>query len=243
MRTFKVLSALGAMAVLVAGACSPSHDAPPHGDAGRFAFQQIEERAQAAVMLRPYRDISELLPNVLYERPGGKPEPIVAAVVVGHITAVTPGRAHVFGESGRREVAFDQPAMARTLHLHVAVDEQIGSGDVPDRVTVGLAICGSTDPARMARSLEGAGRLLLFLDQPGPVFDYEPGLFSLAEGGYLIATIAKDGQLALPAVEGDWPEVKGDLRTLDDVRRAAQQLKRTIPLTRAGERAEDVSGG
>jgi hypothetical protein len=218
------------------GACSfSSHFDPASGDRGRFAFEQLEH-AGGDLKIRTFDDISELLLNTRFHRPGEEPAPLMAAVVVGHIATVIPGHAYSWSEEGRTEVPFDGAAMSRTLFLHVAVDEEIGSTDVPDRVTVGLSIGGATDPVRMVRSLETSGPLLLFLDQPGPVFQDEPNLFSLADGGELITTIAEDGRLALPASE--WPEVQGDLRTIDDVRRAAQQPQRTIALTQIGERAE-----
>ncbi len=236
------------MAVAVLAGCgngSTEVDAGASAASRQYAIDHLVARASAGFRGRPvYQAATELLPNVKFQVDGGAPEPLAEAVVVGEITDAAPGRSQVlFGEDepDLAMVEFENPrAIARTVHLTVAVDERIGPTEVGDSVGVGLAIDANVDPELIMEGLETLGTVLLFLRDGGPVFEYDPSLYSIMENGGFILTVGPGGELAFPLSGRGEASLTAEERamfaglTLADLRDAADAPERVIPISMAG---------
>ena len=110
-------------------------------------------------------------------------------------------------------------------------------GPLPKRVVVGLSIGGGADPSEISEGIRTLGPVVLFLGQPTAVFDYDPSVFAMVEGGALLATVSPDGRLHLPVKS---PEEEaallGRTGTLEQLRTAAAAPAREIPVDSVGER-------
>ena len=90
-----------------------------------------------------------------------------------------------------------------TVEAKFVVDHVIsGQAAVGDQITVGLAFGPEIDPARADRDLRALGRSLLFLNT-SPVFAYDASIYGTADDGSLLAAVADDGTLSLPARSPD----------------------------------------
>jgi hypothetical protein len=228
----RALAAVCLTATLVA-ACTAGE-----ADDSSYAVDQLTARAHRTLKIRPYDSVADLMPTVSYVEPDGTRRAGTEAMVLGRIIAVEPGRAFTFSEQGRAEVPFTSPkAESRTVHLRVAVAERLGSAPGPKVVTVGLAVGGATDIRRFGDGLRDLGLVLLPLQDAGPVFRYDPTMYSIAEDGDLLMTVSPSGQIDLPALDGgERDALLGSWRTLDDARAAGRAPARSIQLDAAGER-------
>ncbi len=201
------------------------------------AIEQLTARSNGALRMRVYDTIDELLPNVTYRTPTGEEGPLTAGVVVGTIVEVAHGKAFVDGERGSTQVAYDDPDTDwRTLHMTLDVDETLG-GPTRDRVVVGLSMGTGSDPDKIGRGLKDLGRVLIFLGRPTAVFDYDPSVFAMVDGGGLLATIDQAGEIHLPVQSPESEAVLlGKIRTLDDLRAAGTAPIRVIQVDTVGER-------
>ena len=90
-------------------------------------------------------------------------------------------------------------------------------------MVVGLSIGGGADPSEISEGIRTLGPVVLFLGQPTAVFDYDPSVFAMVEGGALLATVSPDGRLHLPVKS---PEEEaallGRTGTLEQLRTAAR---------------------
>ncbi|SOC49224.1 hypothetical protein SAMN05660748_1943 [Blastococcus aggregatus] len=176
----------------------------------------------------------EFLPTITYLIRNGSTTSLSDAVVVGHVTSVGPGRAFYVPEdddTASIEVPFDDPrAMWRTVHAEVAVTEVL-AGEVPgNTVTFGLSLSPQTPVEVPVNGLPALGDLVLFLNADSGVFDYEPGIWSIVFDGEVLAEIADDGRLSLPAAEPYFAERwLAATPTLDSLREAARQPARVVP--------------
>ncbi|MDT0274824.1 hypothetical protein [Blastococcus goldschmidtiae] len=175
--------------------------------------------------------LTEFLPNTTYLVRNGTRTTLTDAVVVGHVTSVSPGRAFHYDddEHSTTEVPFDDSrAMWRTAHAEVAVTEVLGGQVREDTIVVGFGAGRSFDV--LAAGLPALGDLVFFLQSGSAVYDYEPGIWSVAFDGSVLAEVESDGRLTLPAVEPYWAEQwLTQTPTLDSLRAAAQQPARIVP--------------
>lgn len=175
--------------------------------------------------------LADFLPNTQYLGRDGGLFTLADAVVVGHVTSVSPGRAFHYedAEHSTTEVPFDDPrAMWRTAHAEVAVTEVL-SGQVQEgTIVVGVGVGPSFDV--LAAGLPALGDLVLVLDSSSAVYDYDPTLWSVAEDQAVLAEIGSDGRLTFPALEPYRAEqFLAQNPTLDSLRDAARQPPRVLP--------------
>ncbi|MBN1094099.1 hypothetical protein JKP75_16990 [Blastococcus sp. TML/M2B] len=176
----------------------------------------------------------EFLPTITYAVRNGNTTTLSDSVVVGHVTDVRPGRAFYVPEdddTASTEVPFDDPrAQWRTVHAEVAVTEVLAGQVPPDPLVVGLALNPRTPVEVVADGLPALGDLVLFLDADAGVFDDDPGIWSIAFDGEVLAEVGDDGRLSLPAAESYVAERwLAGTPTLDSLREAARQPARTVP--------------
>jgi hypothetical protein len=182
----------------------------------------------------------EFLPNRQYLVRNGTLTTLTDAVVVGHVTSVSPGRAHDWPEDIEPdgvEVPFDDPrAMSRTVHAEVAVTEVLAGEVATDTIVVGFAFGASTPFDVIADGLPALGEVVFFLYAGSPVYAYDPGVWSVAEDGAVLAEVESDGRLTFPAVEPyraeQWRVVTP---TLDSLRVAAREPARVVPFETLGD--------
>lgn len=111
------------------------------------------------------------------------------------------------GENSRKTLtAFDDAsAEVRTVHFSLFVDRFIGGNEKVspgDELQIGLAVSPNVSIDEARRGLENASPAIFFLET-SPVFDYEPGLFSISEDGLLVAVPDDDGQLTFPSLTAE----------------------------------------
>lgn len=225
--------ALAIVAVLL-GACTT----------GSGTLDALRERGAGGGSTRPYDSLDDLLGNVEYQWSAGQPQPLTVAVVIGRFESAGPGVAFTVAGAdapGGRSEDFDAPgATWKTVEASFVVDQVIsGALDRADRVQVGLAFGPDIDPATVEDDLRRLGRTVLFLDR-SPVFAYNPQLYGTVADGTLLATVADDGTLALPALDAD--QAASLLRatpTLTALTTAASGPRRTVTLDPSG--AEVIS--
>ena len=196
----------------------------------------------------PYDNLSELLPNQLYDAPSdGEPaKSITAAVVSGDVVEVAQGYGYyVPGDDapGGTQIPFDDDrAEWRTVTATVEVDNVLGSADgavvgnelaqsVGNTVEVSLPLYQGTDFGIYKAGLESIDSAVFFLGV-APAQPNEDGHF-IIRANNLLAPIV-DGALTLPAVD---PELATDLldgsSTLADLEQAAE-VGETVTEVRAG---------
>ena len=132
---------------------------------------------------------------------------LTVAVVTGHFTSVDPGRAFVVAGAdapGGEAVDFDaDDAVWKTVEAQFVVDHVVsGQAAVGDQITIGLAFGPEIEPDHADRDLRDLGRSLVFLNK-SPVFAYDSSVYGTADDGSLLAHVADDGRLSLPARSPD----------------------------------------
>ena len=207
--------------------------------AGPGTLDALRERGSGGGSTRPYDSLDDLLSNVEYQWSVGRPEPLTVAVVVGRFESAGPGGA--FGVAGGdapdgQPADFDAAdATWKTVEATFVVDEVIsGAVNSAERVQVGLAFGPDIDPSGVADDLRRLGRSVLFLNR-SPVFSYNPQLYGTVADGALLATVADDGTLALPALDPE--EAASLLRatpTLTALTAAASGPRRSVTLDPTG---------
>ena len=175
------------------------------------------------------------LPNSMYaDAFTGGAFALSDAVVVGHVTSVSPGRGFAMSEEDETsQVPFDDPrAVWRTIHAEVAVTEVLGGQLGEDTTVVGLVWGPDRSFEVAAEGLPALGELVFFLHEGSAVYDYDPTLWAIPEDGAIIAEIGSDGRLTLPAVEPDRAtRLLEGTPTLDSLRAAAQEPTRVLSTT------------
>lgn len=154
-----------------------------------------------------YRTVDEMLPNVKYQMPTGELLTVSDFAVLGRITSVAKGKGfRIEGDDAPGGITTDyddKRARWWTAHATVAVEKGIG-GSAPSEIRV---LFQSPRPEQFAifkAGLEALGRVVLFIDRRTPLNDYDPSVFVTAiYRGPVVATVAEDGSLALPLLEGD----------------------------------------
>lgn len=169
--------------------------------------EALRARSEGAGSCRPYDSLDDLLANARFRIGEAAPKALTTAVVTGHFQSVAPGRAFTVtgGDApGGQAVDFDTDgAVWKTVAAQFTVDHVVtGRLAEGEKITVGLAFGPDVDPSRVQQDLRALGRTLVFLDK-SPVFAYDPSLYGTAESGSLLAAVAKDGTLSLPARSPD----------------------------------------
>jgi hypothetical protein len=134
------------------------------------------------------------------------PERSDMLVVRAAVTGVAPGRAYVQegGDStAQHEVSFDEGGHGAdwwTLHVELQPKE-ILFGELPEKpLRAGLAF-RTESYDEIAPSLELIHDAVWVLYPDSAVFENDPGVYGVADNGRLVATVAVDGSLALPAMD------------------------------------------
>ncbi len=203
-------------------------------EAAAQAYREVIANRGAGSRAIGPASLVEFLPTITYRIRNGSTTTLSDAVVVGHVTGVSPGRAHDWPEDiepDRIEVPFDDPrAMARTVHAEVAVSEVLAGEVREETIVVGFAFGPSTPFDVIAAGLPALGELVLFLDADSGVYDYEPDIWSVVFDGEVLAEVGDDGRLTLPAAEPYFAERwLAATPTLESLREAARQPARTVP--------------
>jgi hypothetical protein len=175
-------------------------------DGRRFAIGRMQAAARSEERLAPwYKTLDEALPNVTYVSEDGTRSTVADLAVVGTITAVEKGRGFtVEGDDAPSgtPVDFDtKGARWWSLHMTVKVERTIGSSKSPKEVRVYLPSPGPDGFALMSAGLRSFGRVVLFLREYGPHIQYDTSMYSIAEDGAFLTTVADDGTLGLPFME------------------------------------------
>lgn len=133
--------AIATLLAAVTGACG-NDDSIDSAAARRYAIDHLTARAGSTSRITFYESVNELLPSVSFRVDSQPPKPLVAAVVVGKVIAVEPGRGFVVdgvdGIDGRAVDFSDPKALWRTVHLTIAVQERLGQDERRETVKVGL---------------------------------------------------------------------------------------------------------
>ncbi len=179
----------------------------------------------------------EFLPGSQYLARNGVVISLSDAVVVGHITSVSPGHAHYWPADAEDrppvEVPFDDPrALSRTIHAEVAVTEVIAGQITEDTIVVGFRWGTRTPFAVAADGLPAMGDMVFFLDDDSPVFAHDSTVqYGVAEDGTMLAEVGSDGGLTLPAIEPERAvRLLAQTPTVNTLRAAAQQPARVLPI-------------
>lgn len=206
---------------------------------GPGTVEVLRDRHETAGRIHVYDSLDDLLGNTRYRFGAAEPRPLTVAVVAGRFESAAPGRAFTVpgGDAPGGQVAdFDDgDAVWKTVEGVFMVDHVV-SGDASegDRLTVGFAFGPDIDVGRVERDLRGLGRTLLFLNRSA-VFAYDPSVHGTADDGTLVATVATDGTLALPALEaGEARQLLRSTPTLASLDAAAVRPTRTIVTDASG---------
>ena len=170
-------------------------------------LEALRDRTEGAGGCQLYDSLDDLLGNTRFGIGEAEPKALTVAVVTGHFKSAAPGSAFVVAGAdapGGQAVDFDaEDAVWKTVEAKFVVDHVIsGQAAVGDQITVGLAFGPEIDPARADRDLRALGRSLLFLNT-SPVFAYDASIYGTADDGSLLAAVADDGTLSLPARSPD----------------------------------------
>ena len=194
----------------------------------------IADRGYAVTMLtnRPpssrivtYTTFAEALPNHAY-RKGDRAVTVSDAVVAGRIVAVHKGQGfYVPGEedapSGTLIPFDDKRAQWKTIHLEVAVGEQLAGDPLGPTVMAGMVVADMrTEFEQLADGLLSFDRVVVPLQSQSANFSYDKAVFAVADGGSLLAAVDAKGQLTLPlARDGSGERLIAPTRTVELVKR------------------------
>ncbi len=169
------------------------------------ALEHIANRSDSASRERPYSSVTELRDLITQRKESGIGNELV---VVGEITEVNRGASFSWDVDDTTDTVIktqypfgDDRAMVHTVHLTVAVSEVIAppSEENIGTTTVGLVFDSGIGFDAVNNDYSDLGTVVLFLSQSA-VFDYEPGIYGIFEGGALMGVLKNDGTLRFPAM-------------------------------------------
>lgn len=197
----------------------------------------LKARHEGAASITPYRDLTELLDNTTYQAGSKAPVVLTEAVVRGHISNVTEGKAFTVEGSdapGGTLADFDNPnAQWRTFHATLEVAEVI-SGAAGKQITVGLAFGPDIKVDTVRTDLTAMKEVVMFLER-SPVFDYDDTIYGVVGNGALIAQLDDQGTLTLPVLDAnESARMLTGSATLDTLRQAARGPQVTIQVDETG---------
>ena len=169
------------------------------------ALEHIAHRADSGSRVRPYSSLIELRDLVIERKESGVGN---ESVVVGTITEVSRGGSFSWDVNDTTDTVVktqypfgDDRAMVHTIHLTVDVSEVIAPPSKKNigTITVGLAVDSEIGFDSVENDYSDLGTVVLFLTQSA-VFDYEPGIYGIFEGGALMGVLKNDGTLRFPTL-------------------------------------------
>lgn len=232
-----IIVLLGFVAVSMAACGSESGTQDTNG-ADVTVVSHLRDRYHASAGARPFNSLDDLLDNVRYSMPGRQTRPLTDAVVTGSVTDVARGMGfYVEGNDGPSgiETDFEDPRVEwRTVHLTVAVDRVL-SGTAGSEITVGFAFGNAISFDQIQKDFMSYERVLLFLQQGQPVFDYDASVYGTLMDGALLGLVDSEGSISLPVLEGDGAtELMRNSRSIDALARAQKARSRQIELDASG---------
>lgn len=173
--------------------------------------------------------LRERLPNITYVPSSGPEFSFSDVVVRGDVTAVEKGAGFYTpphdAPSDTRTDFDDRRSTWKTVHLTVRVVEVL-AGEAPAEISVGFKIEPDTS-VEEARALVAVDDAVFLLSRDHVFFDYDPGL--LGSNPDTIVTVAPDGHLAIPALDGtDEQRTLGDTPDVPSLAAAAAQPARRV---------------
>lgn len=209
-----------------------------------YVIDLMRQRAESSDgSSRPaYDSLAGALPFVTYRGADGVVGRVSSSVVLGRFESADAGlgfiaSVHSDTEGSPRSRSTIQPPNGARSTPGSHKTEVLAGADLADdgSLTLGFAVGTQTDATRFGESLHALGDVLVFVTDDSPVFDYEPGLPSVAVDGALVATIDESGDLALPFVTLARAEtLLADLPTLEQLRIAAQARETMVVLDASG---------
>lgn len=209
-----------------------------------YFFQTMAARSDVVSTVNFDAELTDWLPNRLFEIDGETPRPLGAGLAVGRITKVAGGRGYVVGETDEagEPVTFDSPdALWRTVDVVMSVARSWGEVASGGTVQFGVAFGGNKDASRMIASLSSLETIVVALLRPG-FFRYNPELYSVGRNGVLLGTVDNESGLHFPSLsastDDDADEEKkflASVRTANDLESQADK-GRTVIQIKGGER-------
>lgn len=229
----RLCSLVAALAALLPG-CATQDNGANYSASESYVGQLIRQSSESALRVRWYDDVNQLLDNTHYVTADFPTGPVTDAVIVGSVEQVLPGYGFWLpgGDAPRgTQTSFGDPrSMWRTVHVQLSVDELL-SGDVGrrNRVFVGFSFAATADFERIRNDFMSMPALVLFLRLGSPVFDYDDTLYSVLEGGVFLGAVTESERIEFVGLSLDEAiGLNAEDLTLDDIRRAAEQPRRTI---------------
>jgi len=229
----RVAAAIASLAVIgmVISGCAAGDQGRPaasasQDEARQAVFAQLELRADAGMAINVAKSLAEFLPNRLFSSEGEEPAPKAAGIVVGHVTAVSEGRAYVVvgdDADSDTEVPFDtKDPLWQTIDVTLEISQ--GWGEFTDASTVSFAafVDGSEDPQSVMNNYSKLGQIIVVLGPAGD-YTYDPTLYRVAGSSTLIGTVGDDGTISFPAKRELEEEFLHETPTLDDLDTAAAE--------------------
>lgn len=205
-----------------------------------YVIDVMRQRAQTGGSVSAYDSLAGALPTVAYRSVDGGLGRASSSVVIGRFESANAGRGFIdeIESDGVTEVAFDDPAAHwRTIHARFTQTEVLAGADHASNrsMILGFAVGTAIDASRFGESLHALGDVLVFVRDDSPVFDYDPGLLSVAENGMLVAVIDESGGLDLPfASPSRTQSLLAEVPTLEQLRVAAQGSETIVELDASG---------
>lgn len=233
-----------AVLVAAAGCGGDSKRAEKVGDNDNLAYfvDTQSERGSSVSWITNYTSPGEALPNTSFLHPDGTRTTPSDAVVVGRVAKVNKGYGWVWPDGADDapsgiQAKFDHPrAVWKTVHLDLMV-EGVVAGRQVKTFRVGMAIDGDTDFEKFAAGIQEMGSAVWFLVKASPVFDYDQRLWSVVEGGAMIARLGSDGSLSFDLLEASRNAAyTGEAPTLDALQALADAPGRVIQYDATGAR-------
>ena len=127
-------------------------------------------------------------------------------VVVGKAVKVEPGvgMRWVITDDGdeRTVVAFeDESAEMRTFHITLEIEEALAptkTGESTGELVFGATFEPDVSLSDVRKDFLGAGEIVPFLSNDGPIYDYDPGVMTVLESGALMGVVSEKGVVEFP---------------------------------------------
>ncbi|CAN5252988.1 hypothetical protein BH11ACT2_BH11ACT2_20660 [soil metagenome] len=186
--------------------------------AREYVDQYFLDARDAGDATRAEQTLSDLLPNHVYSINGATAVPLATGIAIGTVIDVTPVSA--LSVSGATQPFATEPAAARTVVVHLAVEN--GLGEIAGHATfdVGLKVIGDAAPELLVAGLKQLGRILLVVDH-GARFSFDPTLAEARRSTQLIGLVDSSGTITFPYFGTGSTAFEGSVTTVDRLLAAA----------------------